>query len=567
LIFGIWNFRLNRVKEFKIMQAPIRKESVAVADTVYLNGNIYTVDERNKTASAMAIKNDRFVFVGSDEAAKDYIGTHTTVFDLKSKTVLPGLIDAHVHYSGVGISKMKLDTFWKSKHDILDTVVEAVKTAKKGEWIEGRGWNQEVWDPPNYPTRADLDAVAPDHPVYLERTDGHAAWVNSKALEITGIAKETLNPPGGEVIKDIDGVPTGLLVDTAKLLVFDKIPPFTEQKALKTLETAQEEFLSNGLTSVHDAGCDIKTLERIKRLYESGQLYMRLYEYMRIPDGSTTLGDEFYASGKQIGLYNNSLTIRGIKISIDGALGSHGAFMLEGFSDRSDGYQGLQRVTRERLLDVVKQAHEVGFQTAVHAIGDAANRQALDVFDQVLRENPKPDHRHRIEHAQIVALEDIPRFNRLGIVPSMQAVHATSDKNMAEKRVGPQRIKGTYAWRKFLDTGAVIPNGTDAPVEMVNPFHGLFASVTRQSRDGEPPGGWYPEEKMTREEALKSYTLWPAYAAFEENIKGSISEGKLADFIVIDRDYMTCGESKIKDIRVLQTILGGRVVFPVKQNG
>ena len=235
--------------------------------------------------------------------------------------------------------------------------------------------------------------------------------------------------------------------------------------------------------------------------------------------------------------------------------------MLEDFSDRSDGYLGLERVSHQRLLEVVREAHKAEFQMAIHAIGDAANRQALDVYETVANENANRDHRHRIEHAQVVALEDIPRFKQLGVIPAMQAVHATSDKNMAEKRVGPERIKGAYAWRKFLDTGAVIPNGTDAPVEMVNPFHVLFASVTRQSRDGEPAGGWYPEEKMTRGEALKSYTVWAAYAAFEEQIKGSISTGKLADFIVVDRDYMTCPESEIKDIRVLQTILGGKVVF------
>jgi predicted amidohydrolase YtcJ len=547
------------------MAISIRTESKMMADTVYLNGNIYTVDEQNPKASAMVIADDRFIFVGSDKTAQEYIGDQTTVFDLKGKTVLPGLIDAHAHYSGVGNRKMKLDAFWKTKQDILDTVRQAVHSAEKGEWIEGRGWNQEVWDPPDYPTRKDLDDIAPDHPIYLERTDGHAAWVNSKALKIAGITEETINPPGGEIIRDAAGVPTGVLVDTAKLTVFDKIPPFTEQKALQALEMAQEEFFSHGLTGVHDAGSDLQTIERVKRLYDSGRLCIRLYVFMRIPDGSTTLGDEFYAPGKQIGLYNNSLTIRGIKISIDGTLGSHGALMIEGFSDRSDGYLGLQRVTRERLLAVAKRAHEAGFQVAVHAIGDAANRQALDVYEAVVKETPNNDYRHRIEHAQVVALEDIPRFKQLGVIPAMQAVHATSDKNMAEKRVGPERIKGAYAWRKFLETGAVIPNGTDAPVEKVNPFHVLFASVARQSLDGKPTGGWYPAEKMTREEALRSYTIWAAYAAFEENIKGSIREGKLADFIIIDRDYMRCDESEIKDISVLQTILGGNVVFPVNQ--
>ncbi len=531
------------------------------ADAVYVNGNIYTADEQNPAASAMAIAGDRFIYAGTDETARNYIGDQTKVIDLKSRTVLPGLIDAHMHFGNVGNIKMKLDNFWKPKSDIIDSVRRAAQSAEEGEWIEGRGWNQEVWDPPDYPTREDLDAVSQGHPVYLERTDGHAAWVNSKALEIAGITPETDNPPGGEIIKDADGVPTGVLVDTAKLLASDKIPPFTEQKAMQALEMAQEEFFSHGVTSGHDAGCDPETIERTKALYESGRLCIRLYEFMRIPDGSTTLGDEFYAPGLQIGLYGNSLTIRGIKISIDGTLGSHGALMLEGFSDRSDGYLGLQRVTPKRLLAVAKQAHTAGFQVAVHAIGDGANRQALDVFEQVVKNNPGCDHRHRIEHAQVVALKDIPRFKQLGVIPAMQAVHATSDKNMAEKRVGPERIKGAYAWRKFLDTGAVIPNGTDAPVEKVNPFHVLFASVTRQSRDGEPAGGWYPEEKMTREEALRSYTIWAAYAAFEEDIKGTISAGKLADFIVIDRDYMKCPESEIKDIRVLQTVLGGKVVY------
>jgi len=540
------------------------KDSSVPAHTVYLNGNIYTVDEQNPIASAMVIADDRFTFVGSDQTAKEYINDQTTVLDLKGKTILPGLIDAHAHFSGVGNRKMKLDAFWKPKRDILDAVRKAVHFAEKGEWIEGRGWNQEVWDPSDYPTRAELDAVAPDHPVYLERTDGHAAWVNSRALRIAGITKETINPPGGEIIRDAVGVPTGVLVDTAKLPAFDKIPPFTEQKALQALDMAQEEFLSHGLTGVHDAGSDLETIERVQRLYDAGRLSIRLYVFMRIPDGSTTLGEEFYAPGKQIGLYHNALTIRGIKISIDGTLGSHGALMLEEFADRSDGYLGLQRVSHRRLLAVVQQAHQAGFQMAIHAIGDAANRQALDVYEQVLKDNPQPDHRHRIEHAQVVALEDIPRFSRLGVIPAMQAVHATSDKNMAEKRVGPQRIKGTYAWRKFLETGAIIPNGTDAPVEMVNPFHVLFASVTRQSSDGEPAGGWYPAEKMTRAEALKSYTIWAAYAAFEEHIKGSISAGKLADFIAIDRDYMKCADSEIRDIRLLQTILGGEVVFSVK---
>jgi predicted amidohydrolase YtcJ len=537
----------------------------ARADAVYMNGNIITVQDKFPKAMALAIKGDRFVFVGSNEGVRRYVGPGTDVFDLRGRTVLPGLIDAHIHLQGIGEAKMKLDAFWKPKKEILGAVAAARRRAGPGEWIEGWGWNQEVWNPPVFPTREDLDVVAPDIPVYLERTDGHAAWVNSKALAIAGITRDTPNPQGGEIIKDEKGEPTGILVDTATDLVSGKVPPLSREKINEAIQLAQEEMISNGLTGGQDAGCDLELIALLKKLYESGRLSVRLYERLRIPDDSTTLGDEFYAAGKQIGLYSNHLTVRGIKIFLDGALGSRGAWMLQPYTDRPDGFRGNLRMTEERFYALVKRARLAGFQVSTHAIGDAANRLALDVYERVLKEMPDPDHRYRIEHAQVVTLEDIPRFAKEGVLPSMQTVHATSDMNMAEKRVGPERIKGAYAWRKFLNTGVVIPNGTDAPVELINPFHGLFAAITRQTRDGQPPGGWYPGEKMTREEALKSYTIWSAYAAFEENLKGSIEAGKLADFIVIDRDYMTCGESEIKDIRALRTVIGGKVVYPVRQ--
>jgi predicted amidohydrolase YtcJ len=550
---------------FIVLTPACSRAATVRADTVYLNGTIYTVDDKNPKASAMAVKGDKFIYVGSDTNAKKYVGSGTVVIDLKGKTILPGLIDAHIHFSGVGEAKMRLDAFWKPKQEILDTVAAAYKKGNKGDWIEGRGWNQEVWTPAVFPTKEDLDKVSPDSPVYLGRTDGHAGWVNTKALEIAGITKNTPNPQGGEIIKDAKGEPTGILVDTAKGLVTSKIPPLSKEKMLDALQRAQEEMLSNGLTGGHDAGCDLAMIDTLKGLYESGKLYVRLYERLRIPDGSTSLHEEFYAKGKQIGLYNNLMTVRGIKISVDGALGSRGALMLAPYSDRTDGWLGNLRVPEDRLYEQVKRARQAGFQVSTHAIGDAGNRIVLNTYEKVLKEMPDPNHRYRVEHAQIVALDDIPRFAKLGVIPSMQSVHATSDKNMAENRVGPERIKGGYAWRKFLNTGVVIPNGTDAPVELVNPFHGLFAAVTRQSRDGKPPGGWYPEDKMTREEALKSYTIWSAYAAFEEKIKGSIQSGKLADFVVIDKDYMNCGESEIKDIRPLQTVIGGKIVYPIKQ--
>jgi predicted amidohydrolase YtcJ len=333
---------------------------------------------------------------------------------------------------------------------------------------------------------------------------------------------------------------------------------------LKALELAQEELLSNGVTSGQDAGCDLDRIALLKSLYGSDKLYLRLYVRLLIPEGCSTPGDEVYTKGRQIGLYENRLTIRGIKIFADGALGSRGAFMLEPYSDRA-GHVGNQIVPEERLYALAKKAREAGFQVSVHAIGDAANRMVLNVYERVLKERPDPNLRFRVEHAQVVALEDIERFARLGVIPSMQTVHATSDMNMAEKRIGPERIKGAYAWRKFLNSGSILANGTDAPVELINPFHGLYAAVTRKDRNGLPKGGWYPEECMTREEALKSYTIWGAYAAFEEKVKGSIQMGKLGDFVVIDKDYFTCGENEIKDIRVLQTVLGGKVVYPVRQ--
>ncbi|OGP78197.1 MAG: amidohydrolase [Deltaproteobacteria bacterium RBG_16_49_23] len=550
---------------FLLLGLPPLSAAVEKAEFVYLNGNIYTANDQNPRASAMAIKDGKFIYVGSHPNIRDYIGKTTRVFDLRGKTVLPGLIDSHLHFSAIGELKMKLNLFWKPKKEILDLVAVAYQKTRKGEWIEGFGWNQEVWDPPAFPTKEDLDKVAPDLPVYLVRTDGHAAWVNSRALELAGLSKSTLNPQGGEITRDSRGEPTGVLTDSAMALLSRKIPPVSKQKIVEALELAQEELLSNGLTSGQDAGCDLEMIDTLKSLYESGRFYVRLYERLAVPENSSTLSDEFFAKGIQVGLYQNRLTIRGIKIFIDGALGSRGAFMLKPYSDRPDRYLGNQRITEERLYALVKRAREAGFQVSAHAIGDAANRMALNVYEKVLSQKPDRNHRYRIEHAQVAALEDIPRFARLGVIPSMQTVHATSDMNMAEKRIGPERLKGAYAWRKFLDSGSVIANGTDAPVELLNPFHGLYAAVTRQDRNGLPRGGWYPEERMTREEALKSYTLWAAHAAFEEGMKGSIQAGKLADFVVIDRDYMNCRESEIKEIRVLQTVLGGKVVYPVNQ--
>ncbi len=539
-----------------------------VADAIYHNGNVYMVNDTFETAQAFAVRNGKFIYVGNDEGALALAGEGTKVTDLKGKTVLPGIVEAHLHYPLLGQMLLQVQAHWKPKEEILDAVKAAYPPAKKnGEWIVGRGWNQEVWEGEAFPVKEELDAIAPDVPVVLRRTCGHAAWVNSKALEMAGITRDTANPQGGEIIKDADGEPTGVLIDTAMNLVTNLVPPFTEEQHRRALLAAQKELLGYGITTAHDLGSSMEMIQRMEKLYESGDLQIRLY--VMGSSGGYGKADEaaynaFYEVGPRIGLYDNHLTVRAIKFFADGSLGARSAWMLEEYSDKP-GHFGNPRYEDDQLYQLVLGARKAGFQASTHAIGDGANHQVLNVYQRVLKEIPEPqDHRFRIEHAQVVRLDDIPRFAQLGILPSMQSVHATSDKNMAEDRVGPERIKGAYAWRKFLDAGSILPNGSDAPVELVNPFHGFYAAVTRMDREGSPVGGWYPEEKMTREEMLRSFTNWGAYAGFEEDIKGSIEVGKLADFVVVDRDPMSCPEEELKDIHALTTAVGGKEVYTLQ---
>ncbi|HQB64010.1 MAG TPA: amidohydrolase family protein [Sedimentibacter sp.] len=527
-----------------------------IADTVYVNGNIYTVDEDFSKAQAIAIKGQYIVGVGSNEDVKGFVGESTKVIDLQGKTVIPGLIEGHMHYPGEGQKLLQLDLFWKPKDVILAAVKAEADRLPDGEWITGGGWNQEVWDIPEFPSKEDLNEVAPNNPVALRRTCGHATWVNSLALEIGGITKDTPNPQGGEILKNENGEPLGILTDTAAGFVTSKIPPLTAERKKEALLLAQDELFSYGLTTSLDAGSSVEDIQQMKELFESGDLKIRLY--VMVDSGPDA--EVYYEKGPEIGLYGNRMTMNCIKFYTDGSLGARSAWLLEEYSDRP-GHVGNSRHTYDEFYELVKAARDNGFQASTHAIGDAANRQVVDIYEKVLKENPLEDHRYRIEHFQIATLEDIQRIADLEIIPAMQAVHATSDKNMAEDRVGPERIKGGYAWRKVLNTGNIIVNGSDANVELVNPYHGLYAAVTRKGRDGEPEGGWYPEECMTREEALRSFTIWAAYGQFEEDIKGSIEVGKLADFVVIDRDYMTCPDSEIMNILPLATIVGGEVVY------
>jgi len=529
---------------------------VVTADTVYMNGNIYTVDENFSKVEAIAIKGQYIIGTGSKTEVEKFVGPSTQVIDLQGKTVIPGLIEGHMHYPGEGQKLIKLDVFWKPKDVILAAVKAEADRLPDGEWITGGGWNQEVWDIPEFPTKEDLDSVAPNNPVALKRTCGHATWVNSLALQLGEITKDTPNPQGGEILKDANGEPTGILTDTAAAFVNSKIPPLTEERKKEALLLAQEELFSYGLTTSMDAGSGVEDIQQMKDLYESGDLKIRLY--VMVDSGPDA--EAYYEKGPEVGLYDNRLTMNCIKFYTDGSLGARSAWMLEEYSDRA-GHFGNSRHTYDEFYELIKAARDNGFQVATHAIGDAANKQVVDIYEKVLSENPLEDHRYRIEHFQVATLEDIQRIADLGIIPAMQSVHATSDKNMAEDRVGSERIKGAYAWRKVLNTGNIIVNGSDANVELVNPYHGLYAAVTRAGRDGEPVGGWYPEECMTREEALRSFTIWAAYGQFEDKIKGSLEEGKLADFVVIDRDYMTCPSGDIKDILPLTTVVGGEVVY------
>lgn len=536
------------------------------ADSVYLNGTIYTVDSTFSKASAMAIKEQKLLYVGTQEEAKKYIGPSTKVIDLEGKTVIPGLNDGHLHFPSMGINLLQVDGFNKPKDDILNLVKQEAAKRKPGEWILGRGWNHELWPDKKFPTKQELDAVAPNNPVMMERVDGHSIWVNSKALEIGGISKSTPDPQGGEILKDAEGEPTGMLIDTAGEPIMAKVPAYDSQRVQEGLIKAQEELFLNGITSATDAGTHLDNINDMKELYKKDVLKVRMNVMVANGEGGSTGKslEYYYKNGPEKGLFGDRLTVASLKLVGDGSLGSRSAALLKDYSDRP-GHKGNYRFTDEELYRLVKEARKYGWQVATHAIGDGSILQAINTYEKVLKEEPLADHRWKIEHFQIANADEIKRIAELGILPSMQPTHATSDKNMAEDRVGPERIKYAYAWRKTIDAGSHIVGGSDAPVELVNPFHGIYAAVTRMDREGNPKGGWYPEEKMTREEAMRSFTIWAAEGSFEEKIKGSLEVGKLADFIVIDKDIMKCPEEEIKDIAVLTTVVGGEVVYEKKE--
>ncbi|WP_428234881.1 amidohydrolase [Gracilimonas sp.] len=521
----------------------------------FVNANGYTFSgDSLVTFTTMIIEDGKIKKVGGQELSD---GASGEIIDLAGKTVLPGLIDAHGHVMGLGFQELNVNVAGiESLEATLDTIKAYAEANPELEWIQGRGWNQTLWEENEFPTAEDLDRVVPDRPVYLSRVDGHAGWVNSKALELAQISKDTPDPQGGKIIRDGNGEATGVFVDAAENYIMEIIPEPTEVERKRALEEALEQMASMGLTSVHDAGVSATNWEIYKEFADQGKMTTRIYAMI----GGMTAFEELSQNGPVDSYANDRLALRSVKLYSDGALGSRGAAMIEPYSD-DPGNRGLLFADQQEFNETMMTTASAGFQTNVHAIGDRANRVILNAFEHVRDELGNQGLRHRIEHAQIVALEDIPRFAELDIIASMQPRHATSDKNMAVDRVGEERIEGGYAWQTFLDQGTIVAAGSDFPVEPSNPFWGLYSSVTRMDHEGNPPGGWYPDESLSRAQALKAFTIDAAYAAHQEEVLGSIEEGKWADFVIIDQDYFKVPATDIYKVDVLETWVAGEKVY------
>jgi predicted amidohydrolase YtcJ len=537
------------------------------ADLILTSGRIYTVDNARPKASALAVRGGRVLFVGSDAEARVLAGPSTRVIDLHGATVVPGIVDAHAHLLGLGNTLERVNVAGSTSYEeVIGRVKAWAKDVKPGEWIEGRGWDQNRWPTREFPTHESLSLAFPNNPVVLFRIDGHALLANAKAMKVAHVTSATTDPSGGRIVRLASGAPSGVFVDNAMGLMEPAIPVATRAEQRQAILAAIAEANRWGLTGVHDPGENPETIGIYEELAKAGNYSLRNYVMLSDPGepGSVAaLRNPYIERGPQSALYDGHLWIRAIKLYADGALGSRGAALLAPYSDEP-GNSGLLVSRPDHIRAWAEAALRRGFQVNVHAIGDRGNRIVLDAFDSALKKIPKADHRFRIEHAQVLSPDDIPRFAKLGVIPSMQATHQTSDMRWAQARLGPERIRGAYAWRSLLNTGVVIPNGTDFPVEEVNPLLTFHAAVTRQDPSNLPAGGWYPEQKMTREEALQSMTIWPAYAGFQESILGSLSPGKYADFVVLDRDIMQIPDTEILGTRVISTWIGGKRVYEAK---
>lgn len=538
------------------------------ADMVINNGIIYTMDDFYPLAEAVAIRDGKIIAVGSEYAVGSYIGSETKVLDLNGKTMVPGLIEGHGHFMGLGYAKMRLDLSTVNNYDeLVDMVADAVIEAEPGEWILGRGWHQSKWDPEPVPlvkgfqTHEKLSKVSPDNPVWLTHASGHAAFGNAKAMEIAGVTAETEFGFGGEIIKDLQGNPTGVFNERAQGLISKHVEFEGEESSQRALELAVKACLENGITSFQDAGSGSSSIQAYRDGLSADALRVRLYVMLSSRDPE--LLKTWYKKGPEIGTGNDYLTIRSIKLNADGALGSRGAWLLDDYTDRP-GHFGMATQSMEYVYEVSKDGLANGFQVNTHAIGDRTNREVLDQYEKVFNAKPglAQDHRWRIEHAQHIDPLDIPRFGAMGVLPSIQGIHMSSDRPWAIDRLGKRRIvEGAYVWRDLIDSGAILINGTDVPVEPIDPIASFYASTTRQTLKGKPKGGYEPRQKMTRLEALKSYTINAAYGAFEEDIKGSISVGKYADFTVLSQNIITVPDNQILNTKVTHTIVNGVIEY------
>jgi hypothetical protein len=543
------------------------------ADLVLRNGKVVTLDEARPEARAVAVRGGRIAAVGSDDEIEALIGPETEIIDLEGRLAIPAFIEGHGHFMGLGNAKMILDlTKVKDWNEIVSMVGEAAKAAPKGAWIQGRGWHQEKWTSPppgaveGLPLHIGLSEVSPENPVVLTHASGHAAFVNAKAMELAAIDRNTPDPPGGTIVKGPDGEPVGALRETAQRLVRDALQSYLDQKPPeekraddeRRVALASEDLLSKGIASFHDAGADFATIDFFKAMAEAGKLPVRLYAMVRRETNEAM--DQKLPAYKMTNAYDGHLTVRSIKRQIDGALGPHGAWLLEPYQDLPES-SGLVLEPVEEIARTAEIAVKHGYQVNTHAIGDRANRETLDIYEKAFASAPDggKNLRWRIEHAQHIHPDDVPRFAKLGVIASMQGVHCTSDGPWVLKRLGEERAKsGAYVWRDLIASGAIVTNGTDVPVEDADPIASFHASVTRKMADG---AAFFPEQVMTREEALKSYTIQNAYAAFEEDVKGSLAPGKYADIVVLSKDILTVPEDEIRDAKPLYTIVGGKVLF------
>lgn len=538
-------------------EAQVRRST---ADLVLKNGLVYTMDADRPKAQAVAVIGNRIAVVGVDADVAPFVGPDTRVIDLEGQTMVPGLKESHGHLMGIGIARMTVDLVGISGYDeLIERVLAAADGKEEGEWITGRGWHEEKWTDRSsltvrgFMTHHRLSEAVPDIPVFVRRADGHAAFANAKAMELMGIDRDTQSPEGGDVIKDADGNPTGILVDKAMGLV--SVPGLTENQRRQALELGIQECLANGITMFDDAGVGEDGIDLYKEYADAGKLDMRVYV---MASNLHTM----VALQKPWSHPDGFLTVRAVKLYGDGALGSRGAWLLEPYED-DPGNSGFPTTPPEMIYDAARYGLEHGWQVCTHAIGDRGNRMMLDMYEKAMEEFPHvKDHRFRDEHTQILDEADIPRFAQLGVIASMQGIHATSDLPWAPDRLGNARTaEGGYVWQKLLQHGVKIINGTDAPVEDISPIASFYASVTRERPDGTPEGGMFGDQRMSRQEALRSYTLDAAYGSFHEDVLGSIEQGKLADFTVLSKDIMTVPENQILDTEIVYTIVDGKVRY------